>query len=68
MLDEFSDKFNGAASRTFVVEELHGKIRWRTAEIRTMPDDRTEIAAEAAAKAFHETCREKRQYTWEQSS
>ena len=33
-----------------------------------MPDERTEIAVEAAAKAFHETCREKRQYTWEQSS
>lgn len=33
-----------------------------------MPDERTEIAVEAAAKTFHETCREKRQYTWEQSS
>lgn len=33
-----------------------------------MADERTEIAVEAAAKAFHEQTREKRQYTWEQSS
>ncbi|WP_038357907.1 hypothetical protein [Bosea sp. UNC402CLCol] len=33
-----------------------------------MPETRTDVAVEAAAKAFHETCREKRQYTWEQSS
>lgn len=33
-----------------------------------MVETRTDIAVEAAAKAFHETCREKRQYTWEQSS
>lgn len=31
-------------------------------------DERTEIAVEAAAKAFHETSREKRQFRWEQSS
>ncbi|WP_142112383.1 hypothetical protein [Bosea sp. AK1] len=33
-----------------------------------MTETRTDIAVEAAAKAFHETTREKRQYTWEQSS
>jgi len=33
-----------------------------------MAETRTDIAIEAAAKAFHETCREKRQYTWEQSN
>ncbi len=33
-----------------------------------MPDERTTIAIEAAAKAFHESCREKRQFSWEQSS
>jgi len=32
-----------------------------------MPDERTVMVIEAAAKAFHETCREKRQYPWEQS-
>ncbi|WP_038367875.1 hypothetical protein [Bosea sp. UNC402CLCol] len=34
----------------------------------SMPETRTDVAVEATAKAFHETCREKRQYTWEQSS
>ena len=33
-----------------------------------MPNPRTEAAIEAAAKAFHENAREKRQFTWEQSS
>ncbi|QEL24361.1 hypothetical protein FQV39_18565 [Bosea sp. F3-2] len=33
-----------------------------------MPDERTEIAIEAAAKAFHEMNREKRQFLWEQAS
>jgi hypothetical protein len=33
-----------------------------------MADERTEIAVEAAAKALHENAREKRQYTWENSS
>jgi len=33
-----------------------------------MPDERTEIAIEAAAKAFHEISREPRQFRWEQSS
>lgn len=33
-----------------------------------MPDERTEVAVEAAAKALHETSREKRQFHWEQSS
>jgi hypothetical protein len=33
-----------------------------------MLDDRTEVAVEAAAKAMHESCREKRQFTWEKSS
>lgn len=30
--------------------------------------DRTAVAVEAAARAFHENAREKRQFTWEQSS
>lgn len=33
-----------------------------------MPDERTELAVEAAARAFHENAREKRQFQWEQSS
>lgn len=33
-----------------------------------MPDERIEIAVEATAKAFHEASREKRQFSWEQSS
>lgn len=33
-----------------------------------MPDPRTEAAVEAAARAFHENAREKRQFTWEHSS
>ena len=33
-----------------------------------MPDERTEFAVEAAARAFHENAREKRQFQWEQSS
>lgn len=33
-----------------------------------MPDPRTEAAIEAAARVFHENAREKRQFTWEQSS
>ncbi|CAM5769874.1 hypothetical protein [Bosea minatitlanensis] len=33
-----------------------------------MPDPRTEAAIEAAARAFHENAREKRQFHWEQSS
>jgi len=36
--------------------------------LRPMTETRTDIAVEAAARAFHETTREKRQYTWEQSS
>lgn len=32
------------------------------------PDPRTEAAIEAAARAFHENAREKRQFTWEHSS
>lgn len=31
-------------------------------------DERIEIAVEAAARALHENCREKRQFTWENSS
>ena len=38
-------------------------------EVLAVPDDaRTEAAIEAAARAFHENAREKRQFTWEQSS
>lgn len=33
-----------------------------------MTDPRTEAAVEAAARAFHENAREKRQFHWEQSS
>jgi hypothetical protein len=33
-----------------------------------MADQRTQIAVEAAAKALHETAREKRQFTWDASS
>ncbi len=33
-----------------------------------MSDPRTEAAIEAAARAFHENAREKRQFHWEQSS
>lgn len=33
-----------------------------------MSDPRTEAAVEAAARAFHENAREKRQFHWEQSS
>ena len=33
-----------------------------------MPDERTEIAVEAAARTLHENAREKRQFTWENSS
>lgn len=33
-----------------------------------MGDARTEAAVEAAARTFHENAREKRQFTWDQSS
>lgn len=33
-----------------------------------MSDPRTEAAIEAAARAFHENAREKRQFHWEESS
>lgn len=33
-----------------------------------MAETRTELAIEAGAKALHENAREKRQFTWEQSS